>query len=400
MTKRPLFDAGTSLIRAISSIGTIALLVAAAGCSTADPGKESTPEGTLPTTEVGAKDSDGKVAEPGESTKPVDMSKPAKPIETPLNEWAFEAFPDAFCNDGTPTGIGVYRTDSPNLVVYFQGGGACWDYLTCFTFNTATKGPFQEEQFRGESERFPESALSSSADKSPYATWNKVFVPYCTGDVHSGNNVATYKSGPNEATFHHVGRHNVEAFIHRLKATFPKTDRLAVTGSSAGGYGAFFNYPLVRDAFPSARGVLVDDAGPPLDPASVRPAIKDAFATSWGSVPAVKDLCESCVANWPLFVNTLVTRYPNDRFALLSSLEDEVIRGFMGISGAKLAEQLRLLANNHFDGTSNARYFYTTGQQHTFLGSPSTTTSLDANLAVWLTTMLDRDAIWDSVLPP
>ena len=43
-------------------------------------------------------------------------------IETPAREWTFVPFDDAFCADGTTTGIGV--NPGGRLVIYLMGGGA------------------------------------------------------------------------------------------------------------------------------------------------------------------------------------------------------------------------------------------------------------------------------------
>ena len=50
------------------------------------------------------------------------------------------------CDDGTPTGVGVYPTDSKNLIVFLMGGGACWDYTTCVLLNTSSHEPFGATQ--------------------------------------------------------------------------------------------------------------------------------------------------------------------------------------------------------------------------------------------------------------
>jgi fermentation-respiration switch protein FrsA (DUF1100 family) len=88
-----------------------------------------------------------------------------------------------------------------------------------------------------------------------------VFIPYCTGDLHAGNNVATYDVlGPRMVA--HVGRRNVEALMPRLRGTWGSPRRVVVSGSSAGGYGATLNYDLFRRAYPQAQMTLVDDSGP------------------------------------------------------------------------------------------------------------------------------------------
>ncbi len=329
-----------------------------------------------------------------------DTASPAT-IDVAKNTWTFVPFSDALCNDGTSTGIGVYKTDSPNLIIYLQGGGACWDYSTCFTLHTATHGPYQDAQFQTTRVMFEDSALATTAAKSPYATWNKVFVPYCTGDVHTGNNTATYDDGAGtKDTWRHVGRANLDAFMKRVAPTFASITGLAVSGSSAGGFGAMFNYEAIRDRFPKATSVLVDDAGPPLAATAVRESIKTAFATSWGGAPTGSAVCPTCATDWTQFLPTLLAKYPNDRFALLSSLQDETISQFMGLSGAQMEDNLRSIAKTQFDPSPRAKYFYVTGNVHTFLGATGTTTSQGTQLVPWLQAQLDGTAAWTSVLPP
>ena len=62
-------------------------------------------------------------------------------------------------------------------------------------------------------------ALDRARATNPFRDASYVFVPYCTGDLHAGSNVATYDVlGPR--TFAHVGRRNVEALLPRLRATW------------------------------------------------------------------------------------------------------------------------------------------------------------------------------------
>ncbi len=391
-----------------ASLAAVAALLATPACSSTTSDPSGVPEATLPGGNMGNVGGGGAGGNVGGGTAGSSGTASSSsggtevkgvPFDTKKNEWAFVNVDGAECNDGTPTGVGVYRTDSPNLVVYFQGGGACWDYGSCYILHTATHGPYGQAQFAKDRGFVDESVLSAEAAKSPFATWNKVFIPYCTGDVHSGDNVATYKSdsGTSE-TWKHVGRRNVQRIMPRISATFTGVTSLAVSGSSAGGYGSFFNYPLVRDAYPSARSILVDDAGPPLDPQAVRPAIRDAFSGQWGSVAAVKDLCAECVTDWPKYVSFLSKRYPSDRLALLSSMQDEIIRQFMSLSATAMETQLRALEKSQFAPSSNARVFFVPGQQHTFLGSPSTTVSGDVHLDAWIASMLTGDP-WASVIP-
>jgi hypothetical protein len=81
-------------------------------------------------------------------------------------------------------------------------------------------------------------------------------VPYCTGDVHTGNNVITYTDpdgvGP-DVVFHHAGHDNVQKVIEWIDANFTHVPKLLSTGCSAGGAGAITNYYFLRNGVSAAE---------------------------------------------------------------------------------------------------------------------------------------------------
>jgi hypothetical protein len=92
-----------------------------------------------------------------------------------------------------------------------------------------------------------------------------VFLPYCTGDVHTGNNVIVYKDPEGkepDLEFHHNGHTNVIAATAWMDQQFQAIDRLFVTGCSAGGAGSIINYYFFRNRSNAQRGYLLDDSGP------------------------------------------------------------------------------------------------------------------------------------------
>ena len=108
-------------------------------------------------------------------------------------EWKFFPIVGSVCSDGTQTGIGVEKGTSSNVLVFLDGGGACWDYLTCWLFPTATSGPFGASEFAARiASARAGSVLDRDAPGNPYKDFTFVFVPYCTGDVHSGATAPSY----------------------------------------------------------------------------------------------------------------------------------------------------------------------------------------------------------------
>lgn len=318
----------------------------------------------------------------------------------PAGSWSWVGFPDSSCDDGSPTGIAVNPGAGPDLLVLLNGGGACWDYLTCYTLNTASHGPFGEPQFQGLlASALPGSILDRGLAGNPFRDATLVFVPYCTGDIHGGDSVMTYV-GPSETRIHHhAGHTNVLAFLRRLAATWPAPGRLVVSGASAGGFGALINYDAFRHYWPGARAFLVDDSGPPLGAGAVSPLLLTTWFTSWRLGRALDPVCgTACHTDLSAQIGALSRRFPGDRLALLTSLQDQVISGYYLLSGPALERELLRLTAEVIDPTPNFRAFVVAGNSHTMLGNPAAFAQ-GVPLLTWLEQQVSDDAAWRTRQP-
>lgn len=336
---------------------------------------------------------------PGTS-EPEVLPPPGAPITgLPAGAWTWVGFPDASCDDGTPTGIGVNPGTGTDLVVFLNGGGACWDYLTCFVYNTAAHGPFGAAEFAQLQAALGGTLFDRTLAGNPYADATQVFVPYCTGDVHSGNHVATYTGGGAARTVHHVGHANVVAFARRLAATWPSPRKLVISGSSAGGFGALVNYDTFRHYWPSGEAYLVDDSGPPVGKGGIPQVELDAWFASWRMDRVLDPLCgPPCRTDLSAGLAAVARKYPNDRLALLSSLQDDVIAAYFFTDGPRLEASLLALSAQVIDPAPNARHFYVAGTSHTMLGNPAAFAQ-GVPLLQWLGQQLDGDPAWTSRKP-
>ncbi len=155
-----------------------------------------------------------------------------------------------------------------NLVVYFQGGGACWHNNNCNTFPTNTQ---ELEYFENETAL---DVISNQGDlavsnniggifdftnaDNPFKDWDFVYIPYCTGDLHWGAKDNAYSGG----TIRHRGHVNFQVVLEWLKAHYTTApDKIFVTGISGGAYGSVFNFPYLKASFPDSRFSLLGDAG-------------------------------------------------------------------------------------------------------------------------------------------
>ncbi len=162
------------------------------------------------------------------------------------------------------------------LVVFFNGGGACWNDGTCSKPRLAGDraffsgqddqtmvGVYKAELLPGDGPEKMGGIFDHSNPRNPVRDWSQMFVSYCTGDVHSGSNTATYKDPDTGKPFtiEHRGRDNMQVILHWLRAHVPQPGRLLVSGSSAGAYGAATHYTALRALYPRARAVFLGDSG-------------------------------------------------------------------------------------------------------------------------------------------
>lgn len=336
-----------------------------------------------------------------------DLAKGPPPIGSaltvPNDQWTWVDFPDSSCDDGSTTGIGVYHSStSSNLLVFMNGGGACWDYQTCYQLNTASHGPFQQAEFaQFASASMAGTIFDRSEAQNPFKDWSYVFIPYCTGDVHSGNNVIQYSMGTSTKTYHHTGHANVLAYLKRLQPTFPTPGKLVVSGSSAGGFGSLLNYATFRWYWPETKSYLLDDSGPPLENDWIPQGFVMSWLTNWNLQALLDDWCgDMCTTDLSYGVVVLTGAYPNDRMSLLSSLQDKTISGYFLLSNTGMQAALTQLATDRLDPTTNFHYFYVTGNTHTMLGDVASFTSNATPLWTWLGQQVNDDPAWASTGKP
>ncbi len=328
------------------------------------------------------------------------------PLTPQTNAWTWVDFPDSSCDDGSPTGIGINGGTSENLLVFMNGGGACWDYLTCFTINTASHGPFGQTEFMQQvAARSQKNTIFDRDDAdNPFHDWSFVFIPYCTGDVHTGDNVVMYEDNTKTMSrpYHHTGHRNVLAYLPRIAATWPQPKKLVLSGSSAGGYGASFNFDDFRRYFPpgGTQAYLLDDSGPVLEGSAIPDGYRMAWITQWHLDEVLQPLCgDACKDDFSLAVTAVAKKHAGDRMALLSSEQDQTIRGYLLLSPSGFQTEINNLAKDVLDPRPNVRYFYVAGETHTMLGNVDAFTSSGTPLKTWLTQMVSDDAAWKSTTP-
>jgi len=151
----------------------------------------------------------------------------------------------------------VKRGSVNKVVMYYQGGGACWENVTC-NIPVCKDGA----DAAGDD---PDLATSGFADLSnpdnPFRDWNIVFVTYCTCDIHYGDIDQTYSGALADIDVAHRGFSNAKVAEKFARENFINPDVVMVTGSSAGSYGALFHGAILPRVWPASDVNVLGDAG-------------------------------------------------------------------------------------------------------------------------------------------
>lgn len=255
--------------------------------------------------------------------------------DLPAGEWTrISTGGQTSCLYGTDYAFFVRPAPAPTdkLMVYFQGGGACWDGATCGAigrFASVYEVP----------EGFPASHSSGIFDfdhpQNPVADYHTVFVPYCSGDVFTGDRVVTFDVPPEagldsdtiEVNFR--GEANTEAVLDWVYANLSGPEQVFVTGCSAGGYGATFYAPDVMANYEDSRVVHLSDAA-----AGVIPEGWEGLAT-WGTFDNLPESLALGEVGAPEMVNRILIAagqtYPDNLLAQTNTYVDQVQVGFYGL---------------------------------------------------------------------
>ncbi|MBL9107139.1 MAG: hypothetical protein JNL82_39960 [Myxococcales bacterium] len=331
--------------------------------------------------------------------------------DAPVGVWQWVDFPEASCRDGTPTGIGVRRGESDNLVVFFEGGGACFNGFTCL----ANPDHFDLDDFIAWVDPAGSRGLfDRDHPANPVADWSVVYVPYCSGDVHAGDNHGvTIVDAPGVQSF--AGYTNVDAYLRRVVPTFGGAPEVLVTGVSAGGFGSGFNYHRLARVF-SGKVTLLDDSGPVMRDDYLAPCLQAQWREVWNFDGTLPEACADCFAAdgggiWHI-IEFLAARHPEQRMGFISSERDATISIFYGFGldecaglgaiypGARFTAGLHDLRDHILRPAGNAGSYFIPGVEHTFIaGSRFYDTEVDGvRLTDWVADLLAGEV--SHVSPP
>lgn len=247
------------------------------------------------------------------------------------------------CGDGSDYAFNIRLapTGSPveKIVVHMAGGGACLDGPDCAATNP--------DLFEAMTDNLPNNGMMSSTDPTnPFQNWTKVSLPYCTQDLHIGGGVPTAYT---EITVQRYGALNVRATMQYVRdliwadmnATDPdgyRADRplMVFSGSSAGGYGASYNYHWVLDDLGWVHTSAAPDAALAMDNGTVGVIFLGSVTLAptfpgWNTQPYLPPYCftadcSEIFGNLELATAHRLLGVPEQQFLTISNQNDDTQR--------------------------------------------------------------------------
>ncbi|GAB3270230.1 pectin acetylesterase-family hydrolase [Parahaliea aestuarii] len=170
------------------------------------------------------------------------------------------------CADGSPYRFYVRRADSERVMLFFNGGGACWSAETCDPAANPADGRFLYRMAAGADWGNDPRQLGGAFDldnpENPFRDWTQVFAAYCTGDVHLGTADHTYTTADGgELVIAHRGRINAQAVLEYTYGAFPAARTLLVSGASAGAISSPYFAAEVAGHYPDAQVIQFAGGG-------------------------------------------------------------------------------------------------------------------------------------------
>jgi hypothetical protein len=154
------------------------------------------------------------------------------------------------CADRSEFAFWDRRADPTKVVLYLEGGGACYDATTCaFTGTAGENASGFNWNVSGENPGLGTGILDFDRADNPFAEYAFVYVPLCTGDVYLGDVTREYSP---ELTVEHKEYVNGTAALSYIAEHYPDAAQVVV-GKTAGSVAAPVYGGLIADLLPDAQ---------------------------------------------------------------------------------------------------------------------------------------------------
>jgi Pectinacetylesterase len=156
------------------------------------------------------------------------------------------------CARGGPYSYWLRKGDPERLLVFFQGGGGCFDERTCAVGSSW----FDDRIDSVDDPAYNGGILDLDDADNPFREWSAVYIPSCTGDVHLGSRVVRY----GKLKVQQFGWVNAQVALRRTYREFPAPRAVFIAGCSAGSVGSAFHADSIIRRYPKARIAQLGDS--------------------------------------------------------------------------------------------------------------------------------------------
>lgn len=279
--------------------------------------------------------------------------------EGPESTYRFDIESGPICLYGDPYKISVRDSDaSDDLLIFLQGGGACWSEL-CFALDsTLPNVPTALD------------ILDPDLEENPARDFDVAYWNYCDGSLFAGD-VDVDDDGDGEIDRYQRGLRNLSAALDATAQRFPSPNRVLLAGSSGGGFGTILTTLLVRSYYPGVEILVFNDAGVGVTKGDDDLEFVDNLVDEWGAADLVPESCTECFGNGHLLpiVAWQLEQDPNLRVAAFSGLRDFVIADIFLRIGGRTFEPMLIAETDAMNQRFPGRYaaFLAPGGVHTVL---------------------------------
>lgn len=326
------------------------------------------------------------------------------------------------CGDGSAYAFWIRLAPAghpvENVVLQMQGGGAC-----IFEDQCASVSPGLLRALDNVSPANAGGIMANDPTVNPFANWTKVYLPYCTQDIFIGGGITN--TWPT-VTVHRWGAVNTRAALRYLRDVLWREldldsegyrhDRVKMLfgGTSAGGYGALYNYHYVLDDLQWIHSSAWPDSSLALNNGELIGLgtlglilLSDTGPNGWAAGPFMPPYCftANCAVGPTVYAAAAprLKREPEQQFLVLSNQVDstQVNTTFFSSTAAWINALRQAYCNTA--GTNGLRYFLPaeTSSNHVITTKTNLFTGMTAGGIImrdWLDlAMNDPDAAFDAV---
>lgn len=285
-------------------LGVVSMAIAAVGC--ADPGP---PRYQPYVPEPGTPEA---IAYEAGITRHLGAAVPTEETSVGnVTTFTFDPEDGPMCMRGAQFRASVRETESDDLLIFLQGGGACWSDF-CLAITAAPPG-------------IPGTDLLRDRPENPLSGWDVLYVPYCDGSLFAGARDVD-EDGDGAPDRFHRGLANLSAALSIGALRFPSPRRVVLAGSSGGGFGTILAAYLVRYVYPGVPIDVLNDAGIGVARAD-DPAFVARLVDEFGARDFIPEECDGCLDDGHIteLVRYLLDRDPQVRVAAITSWYDYVV---------------------------------------------------------------------------